>query len=122
MPGPYREEKTYVGPYYRDGTRVPGHPSHALVRTPVFLVLFRKKDVRVSGGTRANPRNKLYKWHLKGRFRTEKAAENERRRLMAEGYHAIVEEVGGRAKMPSLHELLTDANREDRFQRQMRRE
>jgi hypothetical protein len=123
MPGPYHEEPTYVGRYERSGGGVvEGHPSHALVGTPVFVVLFREKNLREPGGTKKNPRNAENRWHIRRRYRSAKAAERERRRLMRRGYHAVVEGIGGRSEMPSLRELLSDAQSNDRLRRRMRRE
>lgn len=126
MPGPYREGTTYVDPYdYRRGStpvHVKGHPTHYEEGTPEFLVLFREKNLREPGGSREHPRNRKYKWHLKGRYRYEATANKVRNDLMRRGYHAIVEGIGGRAKAPTLREVLEDANRADAERRRMRRE
>jgi hypothetical protein len=107
-----REATTQVDPYNyrRDGERVhvPGHPAHYQTGTPVYVVLFRPKEQHGRTGTRP-----AYKWRIKGRFRSESRANRERRRLMRQGYHSIVEEIGGRSRMPSLHELVNDARRAD---------
>jgi beta-phosphoglucomutase-like phosphatase (HAD superfamily) len=118
-----REGETRVGTYEReDGTVVHSHPTHYQHGTPIFIVLYRGKNLRESGGSRAHPKNKRFKWHIAGKFKSDSAAERKRKSLMAEGYHAIIEKVGGRDKMPSLKELVEDVEHRDRDVRAMRME
>lgn len=118
---------TRVSPfdYERNGreVHVHGHTSHYHHGQPVYLVLYRPKDVVLPGGSKHDQRRASHRWHISGsHFHSQTEAERHRRSLMARGYTAIVEGVGGRSKMPSLKELLSDADRRDRELRAMRRE
>lgn len=98
MPGPYHEESIYVAPFNRsNGSHVAGHESHALVGTPIYVVLYRPKDVRAAGGTREKPKNERHGFRTWRRYRTDREAERARRRLMRQGFHAIVEKINGRS-------------------------
>ena len=126
MPGDtLRSTRVSAFDYDRNGTRVHvhGHLTHYHHGQPTFVVLYRPKDARMPGGSREHPQFKRFKWHISGsHFHSQTEAERHRRSLMARGYTAIVEGVGGRSKMPSLKELLSDANRRDRELRDLRRE
>jgi len=119
-----REGEIRVAPYtYRRGrtlVRVRGHPTHYEYGSPAFVVLFRPRNVRATGGSREHPRVHRYPWHVRGRYASDAAAKRMRRRLRREGFTAIVERIGGREPMPSLAELVSDAERGDRERREAR--
>jgi len=102
-----REERTRVKGYTREnGTRVSGHPTHAVTGDRRFGVFWRKKEVVLPGGTKHHQRRDVSeKWHLNAYFTTNERAERARRKLMDEGKHVVILNVGARSTYPDLQEV-----------------